>query len=259
MRETKFAAIRSPLQADLDRIAEDVVAGLGVDMALFSVTHNQTLVSLGISQSVARSKEGRVHNLTDLICRQTIQRNAPVMITDARNDPTTKEIPLVRQGAAVSYLGVPVQNAEIGVIGAICGVSSTPRSWSEADLRYLTAISLTVENLVLREMYRLESTNASDLAAEYDQIISAFSIVRADPTSIHDQEGSLVFANRALTEYVGDRELQCPKLTKSLLAISEKGSNLLRVESGAEFRVSRQRTSSGYLVFHWKYERSLFH
>lgn len=259
MRETRFEAIHSPLQADLDRIAESVVDSLGVDMALFSVIHNETLVSLGISASVAHSKEGRVHNLTDLICRQTIQRNAPIMITDARNDPTTQDIPLVRQGVAVGYLGVPVQNAEIGVIGAVCGISSAPRSWSDADLRYLTAISLTVENLVLREMYRLESTNASNLAAEYDQIISAFSIVRADPTSIHNREGSLVFANRALTEYVRDSELQCPKLIKALLAISEKGSILLRVDGGVEFRISRQRTSSGYHVFHWTYERSLFH
>lgn len=255
MRETRFEAIQSPLQADLDRIADGVVDSLNVDMALFSVSYNQALVSLGISASTSRSKEGRVHNPAEFICTETIQSDAPILIPDTRIDPRTKDLPLVCDGTVLSYIGVPVHNAEIGAIGAICAVISSPRNWSPADLKYIKAVSLSIENLVLREMYRLESANASNLAAEYDQIIAAFTLVRADPTSIHDRKGRLVFANRALIEHVDDRELQSSELTDTLLSITPGQSVTFSVSSGERLIVNRLTTSSGYHVCQWTFEQ----
>lgn len=251
MRETKLGKIHSPLHADLDRITDGIVESLGVDMALFSVSSNNSLISLGLSESIVRMKDMRVHDPADLICNQVIQSNAPLVVPDARTDPQTSGNRHVREGLVAGYIGVPIQNAEVGAIGALCGITTAPRNWSDSDLRYLSAVALGIENLILREMYRLECADVSNLASEYDKIIAAFSLVRAEPTSIHDGSGRLVFANKALMEYVNENDLQTAAVTSALLETSGEATLQLGIASGARFSVTRVRTSSGYYVCHW--------
>ncbi len=257
MRETKIGTIQSPLQADLDKIADGIVDSLGVDLALFSASYNNALVALGISGSFSRTEKGRFFDPADTICSSVIESDSPLIITDAKSDLLTCSNKYVQTGLVAGYVGIPIHNAEIGAIGALCGVTSEPRDWSEADLRYLEAVGQSVENLVLREMYRLESADASNLLSEYDQIIAAFSLVRADATSIHDRSGRLVFANKALMEHVSDDELQSRALTEKLLYGTSEDELRVSVETGKRFVVRRVRTNSGYLVCQWSLDGTM--
>lgn len=252
MRETKFGMIQSPIQADLDRIADDIVQYLDADMALLSVTHNSAMMSLGLSDSVKRVRSERTQVPEDMICLQVTENNAPLVLTDARKDAKAAKTSFVRNGLVKGYIGVPIHNAEIGAIGAICGVTKDPRTWSDADVRYLTAISESVENLILREMYRLESLDATTLASEYDQIIAAFALVRAEPTSIHDGTGRLVFANRTLTDLVDETELESARFKSTLLASKGQDTVQYRSSAGIAYILTRMRTDAGYFVSQWK-------
>jgi GAF domain-containing protein len=227
------------------------VNNLGVDAGLCSISYNNALVALGISGSISGVGESRILDPSYMICSKVIQQDAPLVITDARNDPRTCENRFVRSGQIFAYIGVPVRNAEIGAIGAVCVFTAGPREWSTADVRYVEAIAETVENLILREMYRLESADASNLLSEYDQIISAFSLVRAEATSIHDNLGRLVFANRALMEHVEDDELQSSAMKEVLLGDAGQDPVRLTVQAGTRFAVTRQKTGSGYSVCQW--------
>lgn len=252
MRETKFGMIQSPLQADMDRIADEIVEYLNADMAFLSVTHNSVMVSLGLSSTAKSAGSSRTHMPADMVCLQTMQTDMPLALRDARDDPFASQTRYVREGIVAGYIGVPIQSAEIGAIGSICGVTQTPRDWSDADLRYLKAISENVENLILREMYRLESLDATSLASEYDQIIAAFALVRAEATAIHDGTGRLVFANRTLTDQVEDIELESTRFKSVLLATPGEGPVDYRAASGVDFVLTRLRTGSGYIVSQWK-------
>lgn len=251
MREAKIGEIQSPLQADLDRIANGIVDTLGVDMGMFSISYNSALVALGISGSISRVGGSRFLEPSDIICTRVIQQDAPLVIPDALCDAQICDNRFVQSGVVAGYLGVPIRNADIGAIGAVCGITSTPRDWSEADLRHLEAIAQNVENLILREMYRLESADASNLISEYDQIIAAFSLVRAEATSIHDNTGRLVFANRALMDQVDEAELQSAALTEILLGDKWQAPVRIKVQKGARFAVTCLKTGSGYSVCQW--------
>lgn len=252
MRETKIGMIQSPLQADLDRIAEGVVENLDVDMALLTVTNNAAMVSLGLSASVMQVRSDRRHLPEDMVCLQVIENDSPLVLRDARVDPDASRAGYVQAGLVVGYIGVPIRSAEIGSIGTLCAVTGAPREWTDADVRYLQAIAETVENLILREMYRLESLDATSLASEYDQIIAAFALVRAEPTSIHDGKGRLVFANRTLTDMVEETELESARFKSALLGSETDGPIRFRSAGGTDYVLNRMRTGSGYLVSQWK-------
>lgn len=252
MREGTFGTIQSPLQADLDGIAKTIVETLGVDIALVSFTTNTELVSLGLSGNMGRTRENRFHVPSDLVCLNVIQNNEALVLPDARAHPDFRYVRYVANGTVSGYIGVPIRNAELGAIGAVCGVTSRPRDWKSSDLHYLKAVALNLENLILREMYRLESADANSLVSEYDQIIAAFSLVRAHPTSIHDRNGRLVFANKALSEIVSDADLESSTVQRALRKpLSDDPLRVKLADSQASYLLSRRETSSGYFVCQW--------
>lgn len=251
MRESNLGKIQSPLQADLDRVTDRIVEALDVDYALLSIKHNRHLVSMGLSETFGRTRDRRWHVPEDLVCFEMLKKGRPLVLVDAREHVEFGATKHVMNGTVAGYIGVPIQNAEIGTIGTLCGITSKPRDWAESDLGYLVTVGQNVENMILREMYRLESKDASRLVSEYDQIIAAFSLVRAEPTSIHDPNGRLVFANRALTEHVSDAELQNARIKKALMAKDFATSTKVHVADGRVFSVTRGQTSSGYYVFQW--------
>lgn len=259
MRETRIGLVQSPLQVDLDRIAEDIIETLNADMALISVVNNNSLVSLGVSSTVMNVRPDRKHEVGDMVCFHVVKEDTPFLVSDARTHPETHSIGYVRAGLVSGYIGVPIQNAEVGAIGAICGVTLEPRNWSKSDLRYLEALSLSVENLILREMYRQETADAAELATEYDNIIAAFSLVRAEATSIHDREGRLVFANRALTQNVDDVGLQSDTVIQAFHRSGDEDRFQIRLHNGRRFVISRQLTGSGYWVCHWQSDDRRMH
>lgn len=240
----------SELQKSLNRLADSLAETLRCDLALISFQHNDSIVLLGLSSS-AGCITARRHRATDLVCLHVIENNCPLVLSDARRDPSVAGLPVVREGPVVAYLGVPIRNAEIGAVGAVCGISSTPREWQDGERRYLEAVAFGVENMILREMYRLESQISNRLLNEYDEIISAFSQVRAEPTSIHDRDGRLVFANRRLIEQVPDAELHSAALRAALRA--GRGEPVLEFVSGCgqTYRIERCVTASGQQVCHW--------
>lgn len=260
MREGKIGIVQSPLQTALDSVAEDIVQTLGVDIALINLTTNTELVSLGIAGNFGRTRKDRLHVPSDLVCLRVIETNEALVLSDARTHTDFKFMRYVANGTVSGYLGTPIQNAEIGPIGAVCAISSAPRHWQTSDLRFLKTVGATVEHLILREIYRLESADASLLASEYDEIIAAFSLVRAEPTSIHDRDGRLVFANRALAEIVNESELETRDVVRMLQGlVTEEPVRLAIPRLRENFLVRRVETPTGYFVCHWTPEPDHVH
>jgi len=251
MLEANIQHAQAPLQADLDQIAEDIVGNLKADLALLSFTHNTKLVSIGLSNSAWVATGTRTHNAQDMICMHTRDADAPLRIPDTRKVPAFDMLNVVSSGLVIGYLGVPIHNAEVGAVGVVCAGMNAPRVWTDAEENYLRAMSRTVEQIILKEMYRIESQDANQVLNEYDQIISAFSMVRAAPTSIHDHAGKLVFANRAISSFLSDAELHSPEVMKTILAPPYDRPVPYRSMGQQVFDVSRHLTSGNYLVCQW--------
>ncbi|CCH85554.1 Serine phosphatase RsbU, regulator of sigma subunit [Modestobacter italicus] len=75
----------------------------------------------------------------------TIRCRGPLVVTDARTDPRVRDLPPVRSGEIVSYLGVPlVDPAQDLVVGVLAVFGPEPRHWSEGDVVLLSRLSAPV-------------------------------------------------------------------------------------------------------------------
>jgi PAS domain S-box-containing protein len=71
-----------------------------------------------------------------------VAQRAPLVVSDARVDPRVRDLPLVRSGAVVSYLGVPLFDpARNHVVGVLAVHGPGPRQWSEADVVLLDRLA----------------------------------------------------------------------------------------------------------------------
>lgn len=251
MLEANISRIQPPLLADLDQIADDMVAHLKADLSMVSFTHNIQLVSLGLSNSVYRSRCERVHEASYMACGSVVKEDRTIRCADAGKDPKFRDLPLIQKLGVAGYMGVPIHNADLGAVGAVCVVTYAPRDWTDAEESYLRAIARMVEQMILKEMYRLETQDATEALNQYDQIISAFSMVRAAPTSIHDSQGNLVFANRAISAYIADCEMHGTPVLKTIMSPPLAVPARYRSRDGHVFEITRHLTSGEYLVCQW--------
>lgn len=253
MREGTIGKIQSPLQADVEQTIRSLLEICDADFVVFSLAkRNVQLVALGLTSEVSCARAGPADAEFAWTRPDWTSRTSQLVLSDARSVPEFRDQPSVADGTICGYLGSAIENSEVGPIGTISVITSNPREWAEADVQYLNATVLAVETLILRELYRLESVDAVSLVSEYDKIIAAFTLVRAAPTSIHDQSGRLVFANRDLSDSVEIFELdKVFDMAKFAAPVDGSPLRVFSRRSGATYEVRRTTTSSGYFVCQW--------
>lgn len=82
--------------------------------------------------------------LSHSACQHAIRSRRPLSIQDARSDPLLRDSPATGELGIVAYLGVPLTGAGKRAIGTLCAIDSTPREWTEEDVRVLQDLAATV-------------------------------------------------------------------------------------------------------------------
>ena len=83
--------------------------------------------------------------LSHSFCQLAVISEAPLIITDARNDDRVRNNLAVRDLGVIAYLGVPIHGDDNAVLGSFCIIDVVPRQWSDADLASLTRLCECVE------------------------------------------------------------------------------------------------------------------
>jgi GAF domain-containing protein len=97
--------------------------------------------------------------LTHSLCKYAVALNEPLVIPDARKDPTYHDNPAVRELGFVAYAGVPL-TASGYALGAFCVIDEEPRAWSYDDVRTLKDLAeCAMREVELRT--RLRETEAA--------------------------------------------------------------------------------------------------
>ena len=155
--------------AGLQRLTELAASLLGVPSSAVTVVGEAQRMAGGSGPQVWRPGAELAHR--DSLGALVVAARAPVPIEDARDDPRTADLPAVQQGAAVSYLGVPLMDPAGAVVGVLAVYGPEPRTWSQADVVLLSRLAPpTVSELELAaitaeyEASRLRSELALDAA-----------------------------------------------------------------------------------------------
>jgi two-component sensor histidine kinase len=147
-----------------DRLTRMVTRLLGVPVALVSLVDDTRQFFKSQQGLPSPARETRQTPLTHSFCQHVVIEQAPLVVTDAENDPRVCDNLAVPELGVKAYLGVPLTLPSGHVIGSLCAIDMIPRDWSDADLRSLSDIA----EIVMSEI-ELRGEIARRRQAEDDQ------------------------------------------------------------------------------------------
>lgn len=165
-------------ELEFDQAVQLVSRLLGCEISLFSVidTAGDRQVfkaETGLPEPLATIRETP---LSHSFCKTVVAEASIVRVNDARQDERFRENPSVDEHGVIAYLGLPVETAPGEPVGALCAISSSPRTWTDPEVEVMQTLAATVSaqvqlRLALHDQRRvtaeLELTNQRfrDLAA----------------------------------------------------------------------------------------------
>ncbi|MGE3819629.1 MAG: ATP-binding protein, partial [Isosphaeraceae bacterium] len=123
-----------PSEPSFDRITRLAVRLHAVPVALVTlvdVDRQFFKSSIGLPEPWAGRRQSP---LSHSFCKHVVASGAPLLVSDAREDPAHRGNGAVVDLGVVSYLGVPLRTPTGAVLGSLCVIDVEPRTWSEEDL-----------------------------------------------------------------------------------------------------------------------------
>ena len=152
----------SAAEESFDRLTRMVTRLLGVPVALVSLvddTRQFFKSQQGLEGPVSQQRQTP---LSHSFCQHVVIDRAPLIVTDAENDPRVRDNLAVPELGVRAYLGVPLTLASGHVIGSLCAIDTTPHVWSDADLRSLTDVAEIVMSEIRLRLEIAQRQKAED-------------------------------------------------------------------------------------------------
>jgi diguanylate cyclase len=144
----ELGLLDSPPSETFDRFTRLATDLLGVPVSLVSLVDADRqffLSQQGLPGELAVSRETP---LTHSLCKYAVASGRPLVIEDARRDPTLANNPAVTALGVVAYAGMPLVLEDGSAIGAICALDRRPRRWTELELRVLSDLGAAVQEIL---------------------------------------------------------------------------------------------------------------
>lgn len=143
----RTALLDSPAEDSFDRLTRLASRLLKAPVALVSLIDRDRQFfksAVGLPEPVRSRRETP---LTHSFCKYAVALHEPLVIGDARKDPTYRENPAVRELNVVAYAGVPLTLSGFA-LGAFCVIDDEPRAWSYDEVQTLRDLA----ECVMREI-----------------------------------------------------------------------------------------------------------
>lgn len=110
---------------------------LSVPVGLVSLVEPERQVFVGAIGLPGAYQQARETPLSHSFCQYVVKDAQPLVISDARLDPVLADNLAIEDLDVIAYAGWPVTDHTGSVIGSLCAIDSSPRTWSEEDLHTL--------------------------------------------------------------------------------------------------------------------------
>ena len=170
-----------------DRFTRLVRAQFGVPAAMVSLVSVSGQVLPGASGLPEPWQSERFTPLSHSFCQYVVGSSAPLVVTDARQDPLLHENLAISDLGVVAYAGMPLLDAAGEVVGALCALDNRPRQWTPAELDVLADLAATCSaNLQLRH-----AQDAARRAERDTRTLLALSEALSDVMTVQDVAGTV--------------------------------------------------------------------
>lgn len=124
-----------------DRITRQAREYFGVSSASIALITRDSQVIKSVVGPIGQNLPREV-----ALCARTIEHNRTLVITDASQDPTWSNHPLVAGSPGIRfYAGHPVSTADGWRIGTLCLIDNQPRTFTDEDAQVLRRLAARVE------------------------------------------------------------------------------------------------------------------
>ncbi|GAC1435057.1 MAG: hypothetical protein NVSMB51_03600 [Solirubrobacteraceae bacterium] len=134
--------------------------------------------------------------LSHSFCRHVVAGGAPLIVSDAREDPQLRDNPAITDLNVIAYAGVPLRTADGQTLGSFCAIDSRPRNWSANDLT-------TLEDIAAAAMSEIELRLAARRAAVERDFSDAVMNAAGSLVLVLDESGEIVRYNGACSTLTG--------------------------------------------------------
>jgi serine phosphatase RsbU (regulator of sigma subunit) len=124
-----------------DRYARMVTRYLDVPIALVSIVEPDRQVFPGADGLPPELDEIRETPLSHSFCQYVVMDEAPMIVTDARQDERLRDNPAIPDLGVIAYAGWPLIDADGVTIGSLCAIDDRPRDWTREDLDALADLA----------------------------------------------------------------------------------------------------------------------
>lgn len=97
--------------------------------------------------------------LSESVCRHVVEAGTLVLIRDTREDPRSRDLPVLRKLGVCAFAGVPLVTSDGYVLGGLCVLDTKPRDWTQAEISAL-------EDLAAAASTEIELRSAIQIARE---------------------------------------------------------------------------------------------
>lgn len=158
------------LRGSFDRISRVVATALEVKVALVSMVTDDRqafrgCVGLPADTAVAGTP------LSHSFCRHVVERSAPLVVRDAREDDLVCANPSIEELGVIAYIGVPLR-FDGHVLGSLCAIDSEPRDWTPHQLGVLERLAELVEHLVSARLGSVTDLHEARMGAVERETVS---------------------------------------------------------------------------------------
>jgi diguanylate cyclase (GGDEF)-like protein len=150
----EYDVLDTPPEESFDRITRLVKLSLGVPTSVVSLVDRD--------RQWFKSRQGMEAAETPRsisFCTHTIQKDEPLIVTNAIEDPRFANSPLVTcEGGVRKYVGVPLKTPSGFNIGALCAIDSKPGNVTPEQINVMQDLArLVVDELELRKLAAIDS------------------------------------------------------------------------------------------------------
>jgi hypothetical protein len=145
----------TPREERFDRFTQLARTIWGVPMASINLfDHDRTFF-----KSTAGLGDLTQARTSDTFCETTRQQDAPLVVTDAHDDPAFASLPAVSDFGLRFYAGHPIRDQHGTTLGTLCLYDANPRTFDEHDLSMLAQLATCVEDEVRLSSDRERATS----------------------------------------------------------------------------------------------------
>lgn len=135
-----------------DRAVRLATRLLGAPVGLLSLVDGERQffkAQIGLAEPAATARQTP---LSHSFCQHVVDNDAPLVVTDAREDERLRDNPAVPDMNVIAYLGIPVHDSDGNVLGSLCAIEGRARKWTDDERETLADIAAGVEaEIALRE------------------------------------------------------------------------------------------------------------